>query len=311
MKECEICRASEFKAIVAQERMYGTGDIFKYMKCSSCEALFLTDIPADLGKYYPSNYYSFGSYNRSNAVVALIKKLRYQAFSRGISFNSPVYYDWLFPLSLIPTSKIADIGCGNGQLLAEMAYSGFQQLDGYDPFVEEAFSSENFSIYKKDFFEIDQKYDLVMFHHSFEHLPNPVEVFEKLITILNPEGQVLIRVPVTNAQVWKEEHTYWFQLDAPRHLFIPNTKSMEILGDRFGLELFNTTFDSMESQFWGTALYKKGKPLVGTNLEEIFSKKELESFSKKAKLYNKQKIGDQACFYFRKKTPSIPPSKFQ
>lgn len=154
MKECEICQALEFKAIIAQERMYGTGDIFKYMECSSCEALFLADIPADLSKYYPSNYYSFGPFNRSNALLALLKKLRYKAFSRGISFNSPVYYDWLSPLSLIPTSKIADIGCGNGQLLAEMAYSGFQQLDGYDPFVEEAFSSENFSIYKKDFLKL-------------------------------------------------------------------------------------------------------------------------------------------------------------
>jgi SAM-dependent methyltransferase len=301
MKECEICQTSELKAIVAQERMYGTGDIFNYKECSSCKALFLADIPEDLGKYYPSNYYSFGSFNRSNALLALLKKLRYKAFSRGFSFNSPVYYDWLSPLSLTPTSKIADIGCGNGQLLAEMAYSGFQQLDGYDPYIKTAFSSENFSIYKKDFFEIDQKYDLVMFHHSFEHLPNPVEVFEKLITILNPGGQVLIRVPVTNAQVWKEEHTYWFQLDAPRHLFIPNTKSMEILGERFGLELFNTTFDSMDSQFWGTALYKKGKPLVGTDISNEFSKKELAGFKNKALQYNKMKIGDQACFYYKKK----------
>ena len=140
-----------------------------------------------------------------------------------------------------------------------------------------------------------------MFHHSFEHLPSPVEVFKKLVTILNPEGQVLIRVPVTDAQVWKEEHTYWFQLDAPRHLFIPNTKSMEILGERFGLELFNTTFDSMDSQFWGTALYKKGKPLVGTDIHQEFSRQELTEFRNKALQYNKLKIGDQACFYYKKK----------
>ncbi|AEL27062.1 class I SAM-dependent methyltransferase [Cyclobacterium marinum] len=301
MKECEICQGSEFKDIVAQERMYDTGDIFNYIECESCQALFLTDIPADLGKYYPSNYYSFGSFNRSNALLALLKKLRYEAFCRGLSFHSPVYYDWLSPLSLNPKSKIADIGCGNGQLLAEMAYSGFKQLNGYDPFVKAAFSSKNFSIYKKDFFEIDQKFDLVMFHHSFEHLPSPVEVFKKLVTILNPEGQVLIRVPVTDAQVWKEEHTYWFQLDAPRHLFIPNTKSMEILGERFGLELFNTTFDSMDSQFWGTALYKKGKPLVGTEIHQEFSRQELTEFRNKALQYNKLKIGDQACFYYKKK----------
>ncbi len=61
-----------------------------------------------------------------------------------------------------------------------------------------------------------------MFHHSFEHLPNPVKVFENLVKILNPGGDVLIRVPVTDGQVWKDEREVWFQLDAPRHLFTQN-----------------------------------------------------------------------------------------
>ena len=57
----------------------------------------------------------------------------------------------------------------------------------------------------------------------------------------------------------------------------------------------------MDSQFWGTALYKKGKPLMGSIIEEEFSKEELSEFKIKATHYNKEKIGDQACFYFRKK----------
>ena len=301
MTICEICHAKDFSSIEAKERMFGTGDTFVYAECNSCKSLFLLDPPTDLSKYYPSNYYSFGQFNSSNPLLGLMKKLRYKAFTFGISIRPPVYFNWLSPLKLTKNSKIADIGCGNGQLLAELSYCGFQSLHGYDPFVEEKFISERFSIRKKDFFEIDETYDLVMFHHSFEHLPNPMEVFEKLVKILNPDGEVLIRVPVTDGQVWKDEKEYWFQLDAPRHLFIPNTKSMQILGERFGLELFNTTFDSMDSQFWGTALYKKGKPLMGSNIEKEFSKEELADFRKKANHYNKEKIGDQACFYFRKK----------
>ena len=306
MTTCEICQAKDFSSIEAKERMFGTGDTFVYAECNSCKSLFLLDPPTDLSKYYPSNYYSFGQFNSSNPLLGLMKKLRYKAFTFGISIRPPVYFNWLSPLKLTKNSKIADIGCGNGQLLAELSYCGFQSLHGYDPFVEEKFISKRFSIRKRDFFEIDETYDLVMFHHSFEHLPNPIEVFENLEKILNPDGEVLIRVPVTDGQVWKDEKEYWFQLDAPRHLFIPNTKSMQILGERFGLELFNTTFDSMESQFWGTALYKNGKPLMGTNINDEFSKEALADFRKKANQYNKEKVGDQACFYFRKKDAEIP-----
>ncbi|AKP52573.1 Methyltransferase type 11 [Cyclobacterium amurskyense] len=301
MKSCQICQATDFSLIEAKERMFGTGDAFIYEECNSCKALSLKNIPADLSKYYPDNYYSFGTHNTSSPLLGLMKKLRYKAFTFGISISPPVYFDWLSPLKLTKDSKIADIGCGNGQLLAELSYCGFRNLDGYDPFVENAYNSKRFSIHKKDFFDIKERYDLVMFHHSFEHLPKPVAVFENLANILNPGGEVLIRVPVTDGQVWKEEKEYWFQLDAPRHLFIPNTKSMQILGEKFGLELFNITFDSMDSQFWGTALYKKGKPLMGSNIEEEFNKDELAAFRKKALQYNKEKIGDQACFYFRKK----------
>ena len=300
MTRCEICQSTNLSFIDAKERMFGTGDDFIYTECNSCKALFLNPVPADLDKYYPSNYYSFGTYNRSSPIMATLKRLRYMAFERGISVMPPIYFDWLSPLSLSRKSKIADIGCGNGQLLAELSYCGFISLHGYDPYIAASFDTNKFSIRKRDFFDVDETYDLVMFHHSFEHLPDPVKVFEKLVDILNPGGQVLIRVPVTDGKVWKDEKEYWFQLDAPRHLFIPGTKTMQILGESFDLKLFNTSFDSMDSQFWGTELYKKGKPLMGTDINELFSKEELRKFKKMAIQYNEEKVGDQACFYFSK-----------
>ncbi|WPR74702.1 class I SAM-dependent methyltransferase [Algoriphagus sp. NG3] len=218
-----------------------------------------------------------------------------------IEIRPPNYFDWLTHLNVNKDSKIADIGCGNGQLLAELSYCGFKSLHGYDPFLAKAAISEGFSLRKMDFFDIEEKYDLVMFHHSLEHLPHPSEVFKKLSKILNPSGEALIRVPVTDGKVWKEHREYWFQLDAPRHLFIPHTQSMKILAERYGLDLFHISFDSLDSQFWGTELYKKGKPYMGTDITKEFTKDELTDFKEKAGQYNKLNCGDQACFYLRKK----------
>ncbi|MEB2776532.1 class I SAM-dependent methyltransferase [Algoriphagus sp. D3-2-R+10] len=300
MNNCEVCGSTQLMSFQAKERMFGLNDTFEYLECNSCKGLFLKSIPEDLGKYYPANYYSFGEYVKSNPLSQALKKLRYDAFKLGISLRSPNYFDWLSQLKANKQSKIADIGCGNGQLLAELSYCGFNSLHGYDPFLAKTTNSEGFSLRKVDFFEIEEKYDLVMFHHSFEHIPHPNELFKKLVQILNPGGEALIRVPVTDGKVWLEEREFWFQLDAPRHLFIPHTKSMKVLAERFELDLFNISFDSLDSQFWGTELYKRGKPYMGARVEEEFSKDDLINFKEMATQYNANRIGDQACFYFRK-----------
>lgn len=301
MKECEVCGATDYSLVTAKERMFGFNDTFEYLECNSCKGLFLQNIPEDLGTYYPANYYSLGDYVKSNSLFKVLKRLRYEAFRLGISLRPPNYFDWLSQLNVTKKSKIADIGCGNGQLLAELSYCGFKSLHGYDPFLNEITNSTGFSLKKIDFFDIEEKYDLVMFHHAFEHIPDPVRCFEKLIEVLNPGGEVLIRVPVTDGKVWKENREFWFQLDAPRHLFIPHTKSMKVLADRFGLDLFHVSFDSLDSQFWGTELYKKGKPYMGTDISKEFTKEELTDFKEKAEQYNNLNWGDQACFYLRKK----------
>ncbi|MBN7814223.1 class I SAM-dependent methyltransferase [Algoriphagus sp. YJ13C] len=287
--------------MIAKERMFGLGGNFHYLECLSCHGLFLQEIPSNLDAYYPENYYSFGSFNSSGKLSQFLKKFRYQLFKAGIPINPPNYFDWISNLSISENSKIADIGCGNGQLLAELSYCGFRGLHGYDPYQEKVGNFGGFTLFKKSFFEIRETYDLVMFHHSFEHLPNPVDVFKHLIKVLNPGGEVLIRVPVTNGKVWKEEREFWFQLDAPRHLFIPHSDSMKKLAESFGLNLYKTCFDSHDSQFWGTELYKRGKAYMGTEIKKEFKKEELSYFKQKALLYNKMNWGDQACFYLRKK----------
>lgn len=301
MKKCEVCGGTHFVKVKAKERMFGLGDPFEYQECISCGGLFLQNIPEDLGKFYPEDYYSFGSHVTSGAIGKFLKKARFNAFKAGVSLSPPVYFEWLSNLDITEKSKIADIGCGNGQLLAELSYCGFESLVGYDPFLNESKDYHGFQLRKTDFFDITEKFDLVMFHHSFEHIPDPVRLFQKLEDILNPGGQALIRVPVTDGQVWKDSREYWFQLDAPRHLFIPSVKSMEILAKSVSLSLDKVVFDSMASQFWATELYKKGIPLVGTDESKEFSTAELQSFKEKAADFNQRKIGDQACFYFNKR----------
>ena len=55
---CRICRNEHGNtSFQAREMMFGFGDEFEYVECAQCGCLQIRSYPADLSKYYPSNYY--------------------------------------------------------------------------------------------------------------------------------------------------------------------------------------------------------------------------------------------------------------
>ena len=42
-----------------RENLHATKELFDYFQCSQCECIQIGEIPADIGKYYPSDYYAF------------------------------------------------------------------------------------------------------------------------------------------------------------------------------------------------------------------------------------------------------------
>jgi SAM-dependent methyltransferase len=301
--KCGFCEyEGQFSSHHVKEMMFGTGHIFEYAECPNCRSLQQPKIPENLGEYYPMNYYSFRGLVQSSSLKIFLKKLRFDLFLFGFSLIKPFYGDWLKNTKMSRNSRIADVGCGNGQLLYELYTSGFRNLEGYDPYIEkEVHINPYLSLFNKSVFEMEGQYDLIMMHHAFEHMANFPQVMNKCFSLLNPGGYLLIRVPVADAQVWKEEGVNWVQLDAPRHLSIPSTKGMMQLAGKVGFDIKKVEFDSTAFQFWGTALYKSGIPLKEgePRVESIFKGK-LKDLQKKALLYNKKGKGDQACFYLYK-----------
>jgi SAM-dependent methyltransferase len=60
-------------------------------------------------------------------------------------------------------------------------------------------------------------FDLVVFRHSLEHLPDPVGDLGRVREALNPSGRVVVSVP--NFASWQRRRfgADWFHLDLPRH----------------------------------------------------------------------------------------------
>ena len=131
-----------------------------------------------------------------------------------------------------------DVGSGQGLRLYELELAVFNNLTGVDPNVEcDSKVGENIKIYKKYLSELEDKFDLIMMHYSFEHMPNPKDVMKDSSRLLNDDGTLLIRIPVTVSYVWEKYGTDLVQFDAPRHLFIHSKQSMEILAEQTGFRL--------------------------------------------------------------------------
>ncbi|MEX2511831.1 MAG: class I SAM-dependent methyltransferase [Cyclobacteriaceae bacterium] len=300
---CKICRQySHGEIFEVKEMMFGSGEVFQYTACKKCETIQLITPPEDMSYYYPDEYYAYTPISLSTFQVHWLKTLRFELFIRwGLDFLKPIYADWLKHLKVNKADKIADIGCGNGQLLYELYASGFRFLEGFDPFLKETMIiNKCMVLHKKSLAEIHGQFHVIMLHHAFEHMENPAESFSQISDLLYPGGKLLIRIPVSDGLAWEIYRENWVQLDAPRHHFIPSKKAMEILADQTGLEIYRIEWDSNAFQFWASELYAKGIPFYGETSRKLISKEDFIRFKKKSLQLNKEGKGDQAAFYFRK-----------
>lgn len=82
--KCAICKNEENnKTFILKEMMFGFRDEFKYFQCSACFCLQIENIPDNLNKYYPGNYYSYSS----NTIQKKINKFKRLQFNQITGFK--------------------------------------------------------------------------------------------------------------------------------------------------------------------------------------------------------------------------------
>ncbi|GHT75984.1 putative methyltransferase [Bacteroidia bacterium] len=310
--KCKICGNTNWNSsYLGKEMNFGMGDEFLYFKCAKCGCLQIAEIPDDMGKYYPENYYSFhvenvklktklANYLLKNAIQSRLGKFKpigwiarlYRARYRDLHFyltNGQFNYN----------SKILDVGCGIGELLVKMHQWGFRNLAGIDPYLKEDITYfDTVKLYKKEIFDLHENFDLIMLHHSFEHMSNPSAIMSKLTELLSDDGLLIIRIPVVDCYLWRKYQMNWVQVDAPRHFFLHSISSIALLVQMNGLKIKEVKYDSINYPFAISEYYS----INGNRCENMktLSKKDLRLFSKKAKELNRLNDGDQACFVIEK-----------
>ncbi|MDG2047667.1 MAG: class I SAM-dependent methyltransferase [Halioglobus sp.] len=317
---CKICKVESIhETYVVREMMLGLDHEFEYFLCADCGCLQINNIPHDLSSYYPSNYYSFNAINWKNRFLkaALVSRNKAAVFGKGIigrtlnvlkppSVLSASFLSCVSKQKLDVSSRILDVGCGEGIFLQHLAEIGFTNLTGVDPFVEKEINTPNgVRILKSSFSDLDGVYDFIIFNHSFEHLADPAAAMSDVRRLLAADGLCMIRIPVVPCFAWERYRENWVQLDAPRHLYIHSKDSMSLLANGGGLYVEDMLYDSTSYQILGSERYEE-LGTVASNQNPSSSR--LKTILKRwratslAKNLNRENRGDQAAFLLRQRS---------
>ena len=304
---CGSCDAGEHYQV--QEMMLGLREIFRYAQCAACGTLWLIDPPEYLARYYEDAYYSFAESEGVREFVAgYVRAERDKTyFAKGSllgRFARRMYDDGsLLAVSRVKVprdARILDVGCGRGKLLRRMAALRFSHLTGIDPFLRGRFRDDpGLRIRKCALADLaGEEFDLVMFHHSLEHVPDPAAALRSAAMLLAPGGKCLVRLPVVS-YAWEKYGTNWVQLDPPRHMWVPTERAMRILAESAGFRTEAVEYDSTGFQFWGSELYVRGVELRLASswmLVREFGIRRLRQFREQTRLLNLASRGDQGSF---------------
>lgn len=332
MLTCRIClNGTDNRTYQVREMHFGLRERFTYFQCSQCGCLQIATFPPDIARYYPEKYYAHVGGREAlptepeGALRALARRVRnrFAVLQRGV-VGGILHRAWPneelvtciathFPghgvrdSSLGVRSRVLDVGCGAGDLLVGLQSAGFRSLLGIDIYSTDGEPMRRAPlIQNRRIEEVSGQWDLVMFHHSFEHMEDPRGILETVVRLLAPNGVCLIRVPLVSSYAWDHYGVDWAQLDAPRHLFLHTEESLRRLVDDAGLEISRIVYDSNSFQFVASELYRRDIPLYPTSpaeaeaLASAFTPEEVASFERHARDLNAERRGDQAAFYLKR-----------
>jgi SAM-dependent methyltransferase len=165
--------------------------------------------------------------------------------------------------------SILDVGSGVGQLFPMLKSLGAAKIVGIEPSEKNLLASRELfpdvEVVKETFesFGSQEKFDLIIFLLSLEHIPNLDLVFSKSKSLLNEDGKILL---ITLDKKYKETPRYGYKLD------------IENIDEDVSLVSADRNGEKMVSIVRSVRFFEKTADKNGFALEKIIEIKPTESF---------------------------------
>ncbi len=229
--KCPICE-SEGIFLMKAKNTHGSHCIsdeqFSLVECKECGLVFINPRPTEkeVLKYYNFNYYSSENKIKSKKIEKLLLN-HWPFFSKKRVINK-----------FRKKGRILDIGCGNGDFLNSLLndkwkiYGVEPNPIGYDLANHKILNNNIFNNKLLDCQFHDNYFDVITMWHVFEHIYYPKKELQEIRRILKNGGIFILTMPNVKSIGFKIAKQHWFHLDAPRHLFHYDAKTItKLLGD--------------------------------------------------------------------------------
>jgi len=191
---CPVCRErTNFKFIQNHKTKEGKWSLYE---CPKCQVQFWMPFKNPGITHYKRSYIVRDSINPQFLYGYHKKFLRTQKFSRG--------------------TKVLELGCGTGDVLAELKEMGCEVWGvDIDPvavnFAKNHFKLNNiYAMSCDEFFKLPNlpKFDLILFFELLEHLDNPLEFIQNVKRLLKEDGTIVMSTPSRRrilANLWQSD----------------------------------------------------------------------------------------------------------
>lgn len=241
---------------------------------SELEMLVTHPQPANIGSYYESDQYI----SHTDSRVTFIDRL-YQWVKR---YNIDKKTQ-LLDKQKVKGVKLLDFGAGTGDFLTAAKSKGFK-ISGVEPNEKARTNAAKKGIeLVADVSELQEEgFDVITLWHVLEHLPDLDKQIERLQSLLNENGTLVIAVPNYKSFDAKYYGAYWAAYDVPRHLWHFSKTSIIRICDKHNMDVVSIkpmVFDAfyvslLSEKYKGNKLFLINAFFIGmwSNIKAYFSK---------------------------------------
>jgi 2-polyprenyl-3-methyl-5-hydroxy-6-metoxy-1,4-benzoquinol methylase len=218
------------------DRLLGTPGTFEVYECPECGTGLTLPFAsaAELDAFYPGSYAPFV------ATAGLVQRT-ISAVLQRVQGSRALRKAPLSALRRLPPGKALDVGCGRGDLGAQLIARNWR-VTGIDPSdaaceVARARGLDARAGTVHDVGLEPQSFDAAILQHSLEHVPDPVQDLRGVHAALRDSGLLMMIMPNFGSWQRKRFGSRWFHLDLPRHRVHFTRKGLARTLERSGFEM--------------------------------------------------------------------------
>jgi 2-polyprenyl-3-methyl-5-hydroxy-6-metoxy-1,4-benzoquinol methylase len=239
LPSCPLCGGETDLAFRVGDRNRAITDQgFEYRRCRSCRTTYLLDVPDDLGRYYPEDYYGLPTaVELDRAADGEVSKL---ALLRPfVSGGQMVEIGPAFGIFALAAKR-----AGFDVIAIEMDRRCCKYLE--DVVGVRAICSD---APEKVLTDVGPTTVIVLWH-VLEHLPRPWDVLEQAAERLDSGGVLALAMPNPDALQFRLLGARWAHVDAPRHLFLIPFAALRNRAEELGFEVAHVTTSDPAGRYW-------------------------------------------------------------